>query len=727
MDVQSAIDLAIRHHRAGRLADAESLYRQILASFPDEPDVIHMLALAAHQGGRTPEAMDLFAKAIRLRPDAAPYYCNIGIVLATANRWEESIAALRQAIALQPDLAEAHHNLGNALRNIGQVEQSIKSHRQAIALRPDYIEAYDALGVGLRESGRLQDAVVAHEKSISLGPSFSSAYSNLSSDYCLLGRIAEATTVAQKAVMLAPASAEAYLALANAYFEARRSDDAIAAYQAAINRKANWAEAFYGLGNALRQRELHDEAIQAYRRSLALRPNYAAALNNLGSILKDVGLLDEALESFAHSQAITPNAAVGSNALYLTYFHPAYDERSILEAHRSWNLRYAAPLAALIGPHSNDRAAERRLRVGYISPNLHNHPAIFLILPLFRNHDRNAFDVYIYSETRTADQLTEAAKAAVANWRDTARLSDEQLAQAIRQDRIDILVDLTVHMTWNRMLVLARKPAPVQITYLGYPGTTGLQTVDYRLSDRFLDPKAAGGEPTNIPDAYTEQTICLSGPWWCYDPLSEQPLVGPPPAAANGSVTFGCLNNFCKTNESHLEVWARILSLSFKSRLLILAPRGAARQRIVDFMSGRGIDTNRIGFADFQPRPSYLETYHRIDICLDTFPYNGHTTTLDAAWMGVPTISLSGKTAVSRGGLTILSHLGLPELCTSSVNEYISMAVNLAADGAKLSGLRAELRQRMRISPLMDASSFARDFEAIYRKTWKQWCASARP
>ena len=659
MDRQRTFELAVAHHRAGRLAGAQALYRQILQVNPDDAEALQMLGLAAHQTGKSQEAVELVARAIAINPHAAEYRCHLGILLGTQKRWNEAIASFREAIRLNPALGEAHHNLGNALRFAGKPDDAIAAYRRAIELRPDH-----------------------------------------------------------------PESTDARLVLINLLLDAGKVDAAIAAYREALARKPNWAELRYDLGNTLWQKGRIDEAIAEYRTCLRDRPDFAPAFNNLANALKDDGLLDESLECFARAEALAPNAAVGSNLLYTAHFHPIYDAKMLLAAHRAWNARYAAPLAKDIRPHANDRSPDRALRIGYSSPNFRGHSVGLLIFPLLKHHDRENFQVYCYSDTPTKDQTTEAIRSTATCWRDTAALPDEQLAEQVRADRIDILVDLTLHMANNRMLTFARKPAPVQITYLGYASTTGLDSVDYRISDRFLDPPAAGGQPTAIEDAYTEQTVCLPGPYWCFDPRTEQPPVNSSPAAARGYVTFGCLNNFCKVNEPLLELWAQIMSASANSHILIVAPPGDARGRVAQFMAGRGIDASRVEFADIVERSLYLQSYHRIDLCLDTFPYNGGTTTLEATWMGVPTISLSGQTAVSRGGLTILSHLGLSESATSSREKYVRAAVELAADRDKLARMRNELRERMRNSPLMDGRSFARDFEAAYRQMWRIWCGS---
>jgi protein O-GlcNAc transferase len=279
-------------------------------------------------------------------------------------------------------------------------------------------------------------------------------------------------------------------------------------------------------------------------------------------------------------------------------------------------------------------------------------------------------------------------------------------------------VDLSQHMAGNRLLVFARKPAPVQVSFHGYPGTSGLSAIDYRLSDPYLDPSG------RHDDRYAERSYQLPHSFWCFDPHGEDPVVEALPALSHGFITFGCLNNLCKLNDGILAIWSKVLAAVPNSRLMLLANDGSHRRRILDALAGHGVPAQRVDFVPFQPRPAYLALYNRIDIGLDTLPYNGHTTSLDSFWMGVPVVTLVGQTVVGRAGLSQLTNLGLPELAATSADEFVRSATNLANDVSKLQVLRAGLRERMKRSPLMDAVGFARGIEAAYRDMWRNWCAN---
>jgi predicted O-linked N-acetylglucosamine transferase (SPINDLY family) len=453
--------------------------------------------------------------------------------------------------------------------------------------------------------------------------------------------------------------------------------------------------------------------------------------------------------------------------LYTLYFHPDFDARAIYEEHRRWDREYAQPLASAIQPHLNERSCDRPLRIGYVSSHFRNHCQSFFTVPLLRAHDQTRFQVYCYANVPQPDTITERLQSYAHAWRSTLEMSDEELARMIRADQIDILVDLTMHMGGCRPLLFARKPAPLQVAWLAYPGTTGLSTMDYRITDRYLDPLdsekgdcpledrgtvpffgvangAGEGRVRGQDDAfYSEESIRLADSFWCYDPLTAcekgdcpleegglspfshgEPEVNTLPACARGHVTFCCLNSFCKINRQVLALWARVLQDVEGSRLAILAAPGQHREQTRQFFREKGIAGERLAFVVRRPRLDYLKLHHRLDIALDPFPANGHTTTLDALWMGVPVVTLAGRTAISRGAKSILYNLGLTELVAHTPEEYVGIATDLAKDLPRLQFLRHQSRERMQQSALMDAPRFARNMESAYRTMWRRWCRS---
>jgi predicted O-linked N-acetylglucosamine transferase (SPINDLY family) len=460
-----------------------------------------------------------------------------------------------------------------------------------------------------------------------------------------------------------------------------------------------------------------DMAVDLIGQTIALRPGYAEAYNNLGNALQSKGQLDEAIAAYRRAIALNPKLpGAHSNLIYTLHLHPAYDAQSIAEEHRRWNRQHAEPLGKFVQPHNNNRDPERQLRVGYVSADFREHPVGRFLVPLLGAHDADRFAVFCYSHVSRPDGYTELLRSRAHQWRDTIGLTDEQAAQLIREDKIDILMDLGMHTAGNRLLVFARKPAPVQVTYLAYTSTTGLKTMDYRLTDPHLDP-------AGMDDAiYSERSVRLPETYWCY-PLDEQtPEVSPLPAQCAGKVTFGCLNSFCKVSSAAWELWTQLLRAAPNSHLIVHAHEGSHRDRLWNLLERQEIDPHRLKFVGKVSFHEYFKLYHQIDIGLDPFPCNGGTTTCDALWMGVPIVTLAGRTAVGRGGMSVLRNVGLAELIAETPQQYVQIAAGLANDLTRLAELRRTTRQRMRASPLMDAGRFARNIEAAYRQMWHTYC-----
>ncbi len=608
--------IAVKHHQAGRLAEAEAAYRRVLTENPRHADALNLLGVAAKQGGRNAAGIELVSRAIELRPDHAEAHCNLGIMLADEGRFDSAIASFQRAILLNPNYVEAHYNFGNALYLRREYDLAIAECQRAIQLKPDCVPAYNNLGNATAALGQLDEAINCFQRAIQLNPNFTQAH--------------------------------------------------------------------YNLGNALRDKGLPDSAVTAYQRAIELRPRFAQAYNNLAGALKGKAQLDQAIAAYQEAIRLAPNdASIHSNLLYLLYFHPGFGPNELLAEHRRWAARHADSLKPA-SRFDNAPDPDRPLRVGYVSPNFRDHCQSFFTVPLFRAHNPSQVEIICYADIPRPDRFTLAMQSMCSTWRDITGRSDAAAAAMVHADRIDILVDLTMHMANARPLLFARKPAPIQVCWLAYPGTSGQSAIDYRLTDPFLDPPGIGDE------FYTEQSVRLPRSFWCYDALSTE-AISPLPAERNGYVTFGCLNNFCKVNDGVLALWAGVLSLTAHSRLILLSPPGDHRSRVLERLR---VDPARVEFVTFLPRDHYLRLYHRIDIMLDTFPYNGHTTTLDALWMGVPAVSLVGRTPVGRAGLSILTNAGLEELSTTDAEGFVLRAVELAGDRFRLRWLRETLRPR---------------------------------
>ena len=754
MTLEQGLNAAVNLQQAGRLEDAEKIYRQILAQHPDCADALHLYGVLCAQRGRRPEALENIRKAIRLHPNVTGFQVNLGNVLLAGGNAQEAVEAYRRAISLQPGNVLSHNSLGNALCELRHFDEAIQSYRAALSIQPNLADAWSNLGNALREKRNFGEAIASAKKALAIRPDFAEAMSVLGNALRESGRTDEAIEQYHAALALRPDMPEIFINLALALGIRRRFDEALAAIDKTLELRPDWALAWSNRAKTLRDHGRLEDATASARRALELSPDLAEAQINLAGCLMDSGDIDGALDSANRAMELGPkiptahnlaanvfkeagriaeaiaaldralelnknDPVIHSNKVYLLEFDPRCDASGLVAEQRRWNEFHAKPLEKLIRPHDNVRSPDRRLRIGYVSPYFRDHAQAFFLVPLLESHDHGQFEIYCYSDADYLDGITERLRRCADVWRHTAGLSAEELADQVRGDRIDILVDLVMHMAFNRALTFARKPAPVQVAWLAYPGGTGLEAIDYRITDPYLDPPGPHDETCD-----REKPVHLPDTFWCYDPLTSEPAVSSPPCLETGFVTFGCLNNFCKVNEQVLHLWARVLGAVNRSRLMILCPQGNHRQSLLDLLQRDGIGPDRVELIARGSRSQYLEHYHRIDLGLDTFPYNGHTTSLDSFWMGVPVITLVGRTVVGRAGLSQLSNLALPELVARTPEEYVRIAADLASKLPRLSELRRTLRPRMRASPLMDAPRFAHHIEAAYRRMWTEWCVT---
>ncbi|HTV48193.1 MAG TPA: tetratricopeptide repeat protein [Phycisphaerae bacterium] len=717
LTIQQAFDLALRYHQAGKLAEAEAIYRQLVAQQPDNADALHLLGAVAHQMGNNQLALELMERSIAINPSASFFHNNLGLVLKSLGHLERAQKSFCTAIDLKPDYAEAHCNLGTVFKQQERIKEAVAEYRLAIKIKPDYAPAHNHLGLAFFEKRRFDLAAGAFRTAIQHNPAYFEAFNNLGLALAAQRLFDQAVDEYLKALKLNPNDAEVRNNLGEALLQTGRFDEAVAELRASIRLKPDLAEAHNNLGNAMMAQMNMEAAINACRRAIELKPTFADAHYNLGIALANSGQLTAAIDAYRAAVRCDPdNSRLHSYLIYTLNFHPDFDDRSVQEEHKRWNARHTEELRKFIKPHANDPDPERRLRIGYVSPDFFSHAESFFITPLLETHDHQQFKIYCYSSVTRPDFITDHLRRSADVWYDVHNQSNEKLAEQIRHDQIDILIDLTMHMANNRLLLFAQKPAPVQVTWLAYPGSTGLQTIDYRFSDPYLDP------PNTDLSVYSEQTMRLPESFWCYNPLFDGP---PRPAQQDGPICFGSLNHPCKINDRVLDLWSEILKATPHSRLLILTFSIEHQNYIRRYLGDVGIGPERLNFVRRSPRPEYLRLYDRIDIVLDTFTCNGHTTTMDSLWMGVPVVSLAGNTIVGRGGKSILTNVGLPELVANTSEEYVDIAVKLAGDLPRLKELRTTLRQRMENSPLMDAKRFTSNVEAAYRNMWKKWCNDA--
>ncbi len=507
---------------------------------------------------------------------------------------------------------------------------------------------------------------------------------------------------------------------------AGRTEEAIDHLTAAAKLAPDDPEIFNILGNTLRTLGRLSEARDAYLRTLALKPGHAIAHNNLALALQDGGKLDDAIASFRTAMRNDPSYTnAHSNLLLCMNYHEGVAPDELLAEHRAFGARFDTPARSAAKPRIGDasqvrktsgasqRSApawrKRRVRVGYLSPDFRQHSIAFFMWKILQHHDRSRFEVTCYSDCENPDPVTEHLARLPENFVPVADLSDDALASRIRGEKIDLLIDLAGHTGGNRLSVLAARVAPVQATWLGYPNTTGVSTIDYRITDAIADPP---GESDRL---HTERLIRLPGAFACYWAPAGFPEVVPPPATARKQVTFAVFTNFAKVRPPMLRAWARILARVPESKLLLQALSFADREvrdATTRAFCDSGITSDRVELRDFVDFPQYIAMHNDVDVILDTFPFNGHTTTCHALWTGVPVVTLAGAVHRSRLGASVLTNIGLPELIARDEEEYVRTACDLADDLPRLSAMRFSLRQRMAQSPLFDGPSFTRDLES---------------
>jgi predicted O-linked N-acetylglucosamine transferase (SPINDLY family) len=534
-----------------------------------------------------------------------------------------------------------------------------------------------------------------------------------------LGRGTDALETAERALTLNPDAAAAHLIRGAALRRLKRLDEATGELRAALRLQPNYVEAYDQLASTCNLDDRPDEAIECCTSGLELDSTSASLHSSMATALHAQGRGAEAIEYFRKVLVLFPDdSAAHSRLLYSLNFVDGYAPADLFQEHLEWARRNAEPLTEIAAPYDNDATPDRKLKVGYVSPHFYQHAVNLFVEPILLAHDHRNFEIFCYASVARPDAVTARLGASVDHWRDVSAKTDERLAALVRADKIDILVDLCGHMGRPRLLAFARRPAPIQVTYIGYQNTTGMSAMDYRLTDLRADP------PGRTDAYYTECLVRLPRSFFCYQP-TESPDVSPLPALESGRVTFGSLNNQMKVTPRVIDTWLEVLKRVADSRLLVLAcPEGYARRRFRELAEQKGIDASRIEFRARCSRGEYLRLAQQMDIALDPFPFNGHTTTCDAIWMGVPVVMLEGETYASRFGGCVLAPVGLEHLIARSADQYVDLAAGLAGDLRGLAQLRGQLRSRMARSALLDFAGFTRNLEEAYRRMWIDWCGN---
>ncbi len=665
--------------------------RQTNSNVGAKPNDLFAAAVAHHQGGRLAEAESLYKLIIGENPNHYMGLNNLGLIDANRGRNAEAEVFYRRALAINDNYAEPLINLANLYHARKKFAEATLLYQKALQIDPDSVAAHVNFGNLLRDQGNYQEAAANYNRALALNPDIVEAHLNLGNILVALGDLGAAIDKYRVVINMRPESADAYTNLGATLLQIGKIDEARAALEHALQLEPDKVDALLNLGNVFVALGQTDESVRCCQRILEINPDHAGAQANV-------------LAALNYCDSITPEE-VAQQCLRIG---------EMVER----RFRTIRPV------HGNIPDPDRRLRIGYVSPDFRKHAVAYFLEPLF-SHDRRLVEIFCYAEVVAPDHITERFMSVSDHWLSTLGVSDEDLAERIRQDGIDILIDLAGHTENTRLPVFARRPAPVQMTWLGYPNTTGFHSIDYRLVDAYTDP------PGRADHLASETLLRINGGFLCYHPLQEAPPPAPPPCLDNGFVTFGSFNKLAKISSAALDLWGRLLVRVPTARLLLKSHFFAAddsKARFLALLDKRGVAPDRVILVGPSAASAdQLRAYHQVDIALDSFPYNGTTTTCEALWMGVPVVALAGESHCGRTGVSLLTQVGVAELIAHDQDDYIRIAADLAEDTARLTALHARLRGLMAASPFCDAPAFARKLEAVYRTTWRRWCETRSP
>ncbi len=701
----------------GRLDEAAASYKRALDFKPDWVQAHGNLGNVLQALGQHNDAIACYRHVLEIQPDNATAHFNLGNVLRDNGQLDAAVTSYQRALQFDPDCAETHLNLGTVLKTMGQLDGALQNYRRALQVKPDLVDAHINMGNTLKELDQADKAIECYRRALEIDPGSANAHSNLSTILRDFGRFDEALASCRRALEIDPEFAEAHSNLGNVLRDLGQFDAAAASYRRALAIRPDYAQAHGNLGNVLLDLGQLDDAVASLRQAIALKPDFSEAHSNLGSALRSLGKLDEAVASLHRALEIKPNyPAVHSNLLFIHNYLADQPADLLLAASLRFGdivARQARPFLAWPKACTSDQC----LRIGIVSGDLSAHPVGYFVesvLAALASSARSRVELIAYPTVHKEDALTARIKGLFSAWTPLAELNDETAAHLIHSDGVHVLIDLSGHTAGNRLPLFAWKPAPVQVSWLGYFATTGVSAIDYLIADPWTLPSSEEQNFTEKIWRLPETRLCFTEP---DVPVSVSPL----PALSNHYVTFGCFNNLAKMNDRVVALRSRVLHAVPNSRLLLKATQfhePSMRTSIVERYAACGINADRLVMEGASPRAEYLAAYHRMDIALDPFPYTGGTTSAEGLWMGVPVLTLAGERFLSRQGVGLLMNAGLPGWIATDEDDYVARAVSLTGDLHHLATLRQQLRAQVLASPLFDAPRFARHFEAALRGMW---------
>lgn len=734
----------------GRFEDANRSYERALELNPNLAELHANRCILLQEMKRPEDALEACDKAIALRPELVEAYLNRGGILQELKRHEDALISYDHALKLRPDFVQALNNKGNVLRDIHRPDEALVCYERAVEINRDYFEAHSNRGNALQDLGRLNEAIAAYDVALSIRSDYMDAYINKGNALLKSSRGDEAITCYDKVLSVNPSHADAYNNRGNAFNDLKQFHQAVSDYERAISLRPNYAEAFNNYGGVLMSLSRADEALKAYERAIQIKPDFLLGYLNFGDALRSVGLYEDAIRSYEGALGVKPDGLFIKSILLHTRmlvcdwssFHENIQELTS-------ELKYAEkpvlmfPLLALIDdPALHKKLAcltaetyrpsvsrlgdiqkyENRLKIkiGYYSADFHNHATSYLMEELFKVHDRNRFEIVAFSfGPNLQDDMRARLESIFDVFVDVRDKSDLEIASYSRELNVDIAVDLKGYTKDSRTGIFANRCAPLQVNYLGYPGTMGAEYVDYVIADKVL----IGSDELND---YTEKVVRLPGSYQVNNgnrAMSAHSFTRLEVGLPENGFVFCCFNNNYKILPDTFDAWMRILSAVNGSVLWLYEDNALAAVNLRKEAQARGIHPDRLVFAKFMPLVEHLARLPLADLFIDTLPYNAHTTASDALWAGLPVLTLKGRSFAARVASSLLTAVHLPELIAGSCADFEAKAIELATDASKLASIRVKLNQNREVAPLFDTNRFAKELESAYTTMYERYQA----
>ena len=704
----------------GRHQEAFSAYELLCRVSPQDSEGVSGLGNCYEALGDFDKAIECYALADTIQPQPEEFLSALGDMLKEMGRLEESENWYKLAIQRYPSGISGRFGLADLYHRQGQLDLAIPIYKGIINSHPDVAPVYNNLGNALDNNGQAEEALRYFNQGLEKDPMFADCMINTSNLFHRLGRLQEAEQMLRRALEIQPESFAGNFNLANVLQANQQIDEAAILYEKAIELNPDWPGCYNNLGNIYKITGESAKAIEAFMKTIELQPDESMGYSNLGALYSDIGELEKAREYYDKALSVDPyNQDAFTNLLFMLNYGANYDDKKIYDTHLEWGRRFGGdlkpdPATRGLAKSQIDTEVGERIKVGYVSGDFCQHSVAFFFEPLLQNHNKEKFEIYCYANLMREDGVTARLREYAEHWRSIISLNDEEVAELVRQDGIHILVDLSGQTSGNRLSVFGHAPAPIQVTWLGYPNTTGVSLIDYRIVDDVTDPV---GEADNL---HVEKLIRLPNGFHCYIPDTSIPSKLEPPSLENDCITFGSFNILSKVTDEVIETWSNILKVVENSRITLknrsLADK-KVKDRVMNEFRKNGIDADRIQLLTHVSNYyDHMAVYNDIDIALDSFPYNGTTTTCEAMWMRVPVVTLAENNHRSRVGKSLLSRVGLNDLVAASTQEYINIASDLANSPKRLSSLRESLRETMHKSPLCDVSGFSGDMENAYQQ-----------